>query len=673
MEYFGYMGKVLWVDLNKSKVWEENLDINMAKKFVGDFGLGAKAAFDLIEPDIDPLSPKNYLILGAGPLTGTLIPGSSRIHVFSKLPQTGTIGACGGSMGFSGKMKYAGYDQIIVTGRSRTPVYLKIDEDPEICDASGLWGKDIFDTTDLLWKKYGKHYGVIAIGQAGENLVKFSLTLVDKFASLGKGGLAAVFGSKNLKAIVASGRRGVRIYDPVGFVKSIEEIRKEILSYPLHQDYVELGQMIDWEPLLYWMGQTNNYRKACDKAVVTKKFGPEVYVNRVKKGMAACPSCLVGCRHIMEIKSGKYQGLQSYVSGIVGRALALGPRLGMESMESVIKGIDLIQRYGLDSHSLAGIVEFAQELYERGYIKGKDLEGIPLVGSDEAVISTVEKIAFRRGIGNVLADGTLGITQKYGAETEKFSTHIKGLDCQMDPREVRMSPSGFAQITCPMGGESKPGMINPAKFAFGKPIGLDAFKAYCKKAAIPESSFEKLFNPKGQVNMARLTRHAEDMYISYSLLGICIRVHINRFYPIDRLAKLYSQVTGIRLSEERLKRTGEMVWNIWKACNMKEGFCRRDDRFPARWFEGLIETKDGQEKEIYLEDYWGNDLRAAGKVSQFMDDYYDERGWDKKLGVPSPQRLEDLGLKEEAKILKDLKVYEECEKRMKISGDGGQK
>jgi aldehyde:ferredoxin oxidoreductase len=245
------------------------------------------------------------------------------------------------------------------------------------------------------------------------------------------------------------------------------------------------------------------------------------------------------------------------------------------------------------------------------------------------------------------------------------------LDCQMDPREVRMSPSGFAQITCPRGGESKPGMINPAKFAFGKSIGLDAFKAYCKKAAIPNSSFKKLFNPMDQVNMARLTRHVEDMYMAYSMLGICIRVHINRFYPMGRLAKLYSQVTGISLSEEGLKKAGEVVWNIWKACNMKEGFCRKDDRFPARWFEGLIEIKDGQEKEIYLEDYWGNDLRAPEKVSQFMDDYYDERDWDKKLGVPSSQKLQNLSLKEEAKILTNLKVYEECKKRMKISGDGG--
>jgi aldehyde:ferredoxin oxidoreductase len=665
MEYFGYMGKVLWVDLNKKRIWEEELNMDLAEKFVGDFGLGAKTAFDLIEQGIEPLSSRNFLILGAGPLTGTLIPGSSRIHVFTKLPQTGTIGACGGSMGFSGKIKYAGYDQVIIAESSKTPVYLKIDESPEICDASELWGKDIFETTDLLWKKYGKDYGVIAIGQAGEKLVKFSIALVDKFASLGKGGLGAVFGSKNLKAIIANGRKGVRIQDPDGFNESIEEIRKEVLSYPLHQKYVELGQMADWEVLLYVMGQTNNYRKACDKKAVTLKFGPEVYRSRVKKGMAACPSCLVGCRHIMEVKEGKYKGLESYASGIVGRVLVLGLRLGMESMESVIKGSDLIQRYGLDSHSLAGIVEFAQELCERGYIKKEELEGTPLVGSDDAVISTIEKLAFRRGIGNVLADGTSSIIQKYGAETEKYSTHIKGLDCQTDPRELRMSPTGFSQVTSPRGGEAKPGMINPAKMVFGKPIGVDAFKAYCKKAAIPENSFEKLFNSKDQVNMARLTRHAEDMYMVYSMLGICIRAHINRLYPMDRLAKLYSQVTGIFLSDEGLKRAGEVVWNIWKACNMKEGFCRKDDRFPVRWFEGLIELNGDQQQQIYLTDYWGNDLRTKEKVSQFMDDYYDERGWDKKLGLPLPEKLQDLGLKEESRTLINLKVYEKCNERMK--------
>ncbi|MHB8828448.1 MAG: aldehyde ferredoxin oxidoreductase family protein [Syntrophales bacterium] len=665
MEYFGYMGKILWVDLTSQKIWEENLDLKLIKKFVGDFGLGAKTAFDLIEPGIDPLSPENYLIIGAGPLTGTMIPGASRVHIFSKLPQTGTIGACGGSMGFSAKVKYAGYDQVIITGKAKKPVYLKVDEKPEICDAGGLWGKDIFDTTDLLWEKYGHHYGVIPIGPAGENLVKFSLTLVDKYASLGKGGLAAVFGSKNLKAIVAGGHKGVRVADPEGFYQTINEIRRDILAYPLHQDYVELGQMIDWEPLLYWMGQTSNYRYTCNKKAVTEKFGPEIYWRKVKKGMAACPSCLVGCRHIMQVKEGKYQGLESTVSGIVGRVLVLGPRLGMESMESIIKGTDLLQRYGLDSHSLVGIVEFAQELYEKGYIQDAELEGMPLVGSDEAVLSTLEKITYRRGIGDVLAGGSMGIIEKYGPETEKYSSHIKGMDCQMDPREVRMSPAGFAQITCPRGGESKPGMINPAKFAFGEPLSKEAFEPYCVKACITGEAKKRLFTQNGQVKMARLTRHTEEMYMAYSMLGVCIRVHINRFYPLSRLARLYSQVTGLDLGEEDLKHASERVWNLWKICNLKEGFCRTEDRFPPRWYEGIIDHKDGKETDIFLEDYYGNSLRTPEKAAKFIDDYYDERGWDQKLGVPLPAKLEELDLKEEAEVLLRSGIYEKCKEKVK--------
>ena len=664
MEYYGYMGKVLWVDLTRHKIWEEPLDINLAKKFLGDFALGAKAAFDLIAPGIDPMSPENYIILGAGPLTGTLVPGSSRVHIFSKLPQTGTIGACGGSMGFSGKMKSAGYDQVIITGKSKTPVYLKIGEKPEICDASQLWGRDIFDTTDLLWKKYGKHYGVAAIGPAGENLVKFSLSLVDKFASLGKGGLAAVFGSKNLKAIVAGGKKGIKVADPEGFMQSIEEIRRDITSYPLHENYVELGQMIDWEPLLYWMGQTDNYRNTCDKQAITEKFGPEVYLKRAKKGMGACPSCLVGCRHIVQVKDGKYKGLESYVSGVVGRVLVLGARLGMESMESVMKGTDILQRYGLDSHSLAGIVEFAQELYEKGYIKEAELEGMPLVGSDEAVLSTLEKIALRKGIGNVLADGSYGIIQKYGPETAQYSSHIKGMDCQMDPREIRMSPAGFAQVTCPRGGESKPGMINPAKFAFGEPLGVESFKTYFDKAAVPESARERMVDEDGHVNMSRLTRHVEEMYMAYSMLGVCIRVHINRFYPIKRLAKLYTQTTGITLTEEGLKEASERAWNIWKACNMKEGFCRKDDRFPDRWREGITDRKDGQETQIFMKDYYGSQLSTPEQSAKFINDYYDERGWDEALGVPLPEKLTALGLAEEAEVLVKSRVYDTCKKIM---------
>jgi len=657
MQYFGYMGKVLWVNLSKKKIWEEDLDANLAQKFIGDFGLGAKLAFDLIDAGIDPLSPKNFIIIGAGPLTGTSIPSSSRVHAFSKLPLTGTVGACGGGMGFSAKMKYGGYDHIIITGKSKTPVYLKVDEEPEICDATDLWGKDLFDTTDLLWGKYGPPSGVITIGPAGENRVKLSLALVDKYSSIGKGGLGAVFGSKNLKAIVARGDQGVQIADPEEYNRLIaeirEEIREEILRRPIQQG--------DWEPLLVLMGQTHNMREICNKRFVTEKFGSAAYEYRVRKGKAACPSCLLGCRDNMKVKSGKYKNLQSYIGGISGRIILLGLRLGMESTESVVKGIDLIQRYGLDSHALAGVVEFAQELYERGFIKEEELNGTPLIGSDQAVMGTLKKIAYREGIGDTLADGALGIIKKYGSETEKYSCHIKGLDAQMEPREIKMSPLGFSQVTNPRGGEAKPGMLDPAPFA--QQTNREFFEAYFDKAAIPKEMQRKLLNSKGQVNMARLTRHTEDFYIAYSSLGICMRHNIAPFYSMSRLAELYSAVTGINMTAVGLKDASERIWNIWKLSNMKNGYCRKNDQFPARWSEGLIDRNSDKTNKILLEDIYGNDLTNEKLISKFMDDYYSERGWSEEYGVPMPEKLKDIDLEQEGRILEKLKCYEKIIKK----------
>jgi len=658
MQYFGYMGKVLWVNLSKKKIWEEDLDANLVQKFIGDFGLGAKLAFDLIDAGIDPLSPKNFIILGAGPLTGTSIPSSSRVHVFSKLPLTGTVGACGGGMGFSAKMKYAGYDHIIITGKSKTPVYLKVDEEPEICDATELWGKDLFDTTDLLWEKYGPHSGVTAIGPAGENRVNLSLALVDKYSSIGKGGLGAVFGSKNLKAIVARGHQGVQIADPERYIRLIGEIREEMMQYPTQEG--------DWGPLLMLMGQTHNMRESCNKKTVTEKFGPAVFEYRTRKGKAACPSCLLGCRDNMKVKSGKYKDLQSYIAGIAGRTTVLGLRLGMESIESVVKGTDLIQRYGLDSHALGGVVEFAQELYERGYIKEEELSGTPLMGSDQAVMGTLKKIAYREGIGDTLADGALGIIKKYGPETEKYSCHIKGLDAQIDPREIKMSPIGFSQVTNPRGGEAKPGMLDPALFS--QLMGREFFEAYCDNAAIPKKMQGKLLNSKGQVNMARLTRHTEDFYTAYSSLGICMRHNIAPFYSMSRLSELYSAVTGINISTVGLKDASERVWNIWKLSNMKNGYCRKEDQFPVRWSEGLIDRDGDKKKKILLEDIYGNDLTNEKRTGEFMDDYYSERGWSEELGVPLPEKLKDIDLEQEGETLQKLKCYEKIRKKMEKTG-----
>jgi aldehyde:ferredoxin oxidoreductase len=216
MEFKGYAGSGLWVDLSTGNIRKEPLDLDLVRRFVGGSGFTNKLAYDLIPPGVEPLSPENFVVIGSGVLSGTLAPGCTKVMATTKLPINNAIGTPFAG-GFSHRLKYAGYDYVIITGRADRPVYLKImDDDVSLVDASHVWGKDIFETTDLLKAENGVDCSVIAIGKAGENLVRISLAMVDKFGTLGRGGLGAVLGSKNLKAVVANGTKGIGIADIAG-------------------------------------------------------------------------------------------------------------------------------------------------------------------------------------------------------------------------------------------------------------------------------------------------------------------------------------------------------------------------------------------------------------------------------------------------------------------------
>ena len=200
MSVHGYCGRIAKVDLTTGEIKKSDLDLTMAKNFIGDFGVGLRLAYDMIKPGIKPLSPENVIIVGTSPISGTRFP-VTRSSVVTKYPQSGAIAFGSASMGLDNRLKRAGYDQLIITGKSPKPVYLKIlEDDIELCDAQDLWGKDIFDTTDILKERYGKRCAVVAIGQAGENLVKGSIALINKLGTVGKGGLGAIMGYKNFKA-----------------------------------------------------------------------------------------------------------------------------------------------------------------------------------------------------------------------------------------------------------------------------------------------------------------------------------------------------------------------------------------------------------------------------------------------------------------------------------------
>lgn len=643
MELGGYMGKMLYVDLTTREIREESLDFNMARKYIGDFGFGARLAYDLMKPGVDPLSPENYIIIGAGPLVGTSCPATSRCHAWTKYPITNTIGPGSGSMGFACSLKYAGYDQVIITGRADRPVYLKIsDEGIEIRDAADLWGKNIFEATDEMWRRHGDDYGVICIGQAGENLVKISLALVDKEATIGRHGLGAVMGSKNLKLITAGGKKTVKVADPARFAGITDQVMREVMRWPILDEYVELGHLeYDFDAITRNTVK-NYYSEMVDQASAREKFGPEMYLTRMKKGRIGCTTCPVACHDIYELKRGPNAGLQSFQTHTT---YYIGEAFDLDDIEQVTEVAHLCQIYGIDEFTFVRSSEFLLDLHKRGIISDEELEGFGS-GYAKGVPKLVEKTAFREGIGAALADGLKGIVGRFGPEAEKYGNYIKGADPYFDGRPVRLGIMYLELIVSPhFFGAPKGGMLNPGKFVIA--VGEDIFRQYGRWISIPERDMDRLFDTPLRVNVARFLRHSQDFYAAFSMLGVCIRLHMHQYFGMERLAELYSAATGLEIDAAELKRAAEKSWNILKALNMREGLSRKDDRFPRKWLEPL---KRGDE-EIPLKDILGVKDLTAADLEQMLDDYYDEREWDKETGCPTAEKLEELGL---ADIADDL-------------------
>lgn len=637
MQIGGYTGKILYIDLTNRNIREERLDFCLAIKFIGDFGISSRLAYDLIKPGVDPLSPENVIIIGAGPLAGTLTIGSGRCHVVSKWPLTNYIGPAGGPMGFGSKLKYAGYDQLIIEGKSEDPVYIKIsDNGVEILDARDLWGKDIYEVTDELWERHGVEYSVMCTGQAGEHLVKSAMCLIDKSGSIGRFGLGAIFGSKNLKSIITGGKKGVHVSDSVAFMNLNDMMMADVMNWSDRDKFVDIGHMqYDFDGISRMLGITSYYKEHVDVPTMEKRIGLEAY-RKVKEARLACPSCSVPCREISSVKEGKYKGLMVYQGSFM---ISTGLHLRVKNVENMLKCTEVAQRYGLDRYAVMMNCEFLIDLFKRGIIVKKDLEGLDEMEPEERFIKLAKKMAFREGIGDVVADGLPGIVKRFGKECEKFGVYIKGSDVGFDFRKTKLGTMQLDMVVAPGGpNNGKGGMLNPGKF--DPSASIESFKKHAKFIGVDSESLKRILDSPFKVNMGRLLRHTQDFYTIYCCLGQCMRVHMAQFYGIERLAKLYTAVTGIRMSMYDLKKAGERVWNVVKMLNVREGQSREDDKFPAIFFNPLKVDN----KYVPLMDYFETKELTIEDVEGILDDYYDERGWEIKRGIPKKEKLEELGL-----------------------------
>lgn len=626
----GYAGQILLIDLLSESVEKQPLDAINCHRFIGGFGLNNELFAESAVARNDPLSPENPILIGAGPLIGTIAPGTSRIMATTKYPLTGAIASASGSMTFGAQMKWAGYDHMTIRGRSQRPSYLYIEnENVRFCDASALWGKDIHETTEALWSWHGP-CGVMAIGPAGENQVKFALALVDRTATIGRGGLGAVMGSKNLKAIAVKGTKGVRVADRKGFLKVVDGLYERAKKFPQHADIVSLGMMAGWLPALQRM-----FPHAPEKIqALTDQYGPAVY-QKFRKARRACPSCFVADKDVLEVKENCEKVRTTYPTSF-GLTSHLCQYLGELTAVQILTIFDQLNRQGLDLFTFGKMVDLLVVAYEEASIGEKQTRGLVPERTYDFFLRMIDLISKREGIGDLLAEGWKQTLEVMGDAIRNRTVIIKGMDAIYDPRVSGLGTMEFEQIVCPRG---------PTSATSGSPtylpnVPLDMFFKHAERMGAPPEAVMRILSPSHTVNMGRLSRYSEDWYAVLSSLGVCNRAQNNRFYHIHLCSELYEKATGMAMTPEGMMEAADRSWTLQRLLNAREGFSKKDDLLPDQWFQPLL----SEGKSLQMMDYFRTRILTRDDLNQILQDYYDERGWDRATGYPTQEKLKTLGL-----------------------------
>ena len=604
----GFANSILYIDLTTGKVRTEPLDPELINTFLGGYGINNKLIYDLMPPGVDPLSPQNLIIIGAGPFADTLIPGGAKLLITTRLPLNGTFATAAGGGSFALMLKSAGYDHVVISGKASKPVFLKItQENVELCDAAELWGKDNFETIDYLRSRY-EPCSVVPIGPAGENLVKLSLTSVDKAGTIGRGGLPAVMGSKNLKAIVVrQGNTAINVSDRPSFLRLIKELYDRIERWPGRRYVFENG------------------------LVTPPPEFTEIHQNT--RSPLACASCPLSDKESIELKEGPYAGLKTYMPHVVIERF--DSKNTAQAYEQSIKYMDTLNRYGLDIMNFTYLFHTMVAMYNDGIITGEDTGGIELKGDLVTALKLAEMTAYRMGFGELLAEGLAGSAQITDKIPDKYQELVKGLAIVRDPRLSRLGTMEFEQLTSLRGSHVAAG--GSPSYEPGRPLA--DFARHGERMGIPEESLDRVVGTTS-FNPGRFSRYSEDWYSLFSCLSLCNRAHVNRFYHVKTIASLYSALTGISQTPAEIMKASERAWTVNKLLNTREGFTRKDDKAPRAWFQPLMQ----EGKEHHIIDYQGTSTLDENDIEAFLDDYYDERGYDKTSGLPTEETLRELGL-----------------------------
>ncbi len=612
---FGYAGKILYVNLSKKESFSRNLESGYVRPVIGGAGLGIKILHDMVDPRVEPFSPDNILIFSVGPLTGSGAPCVSRMAVVSKSPLTGAVGMSLSGGYFPTEMKFAGYDAMVISGRSDKPVYIWIcDDNVEVKDASEFWGLTTTDTQIILREKLNNPEARIAcIGPAGERLVRYACIINERRAA-GRKGLGAVMGSKNLKAIAVKGTKKVNVAQEEKFRESIKKMHELMRQSPvLYPSFSKLGTPMTVEVTaeLGILPAKNWTATGIFTPVETLGGEAQSMYTVARSGCYACP---VRCGQLKLVKNGPFAGFLTEGPEFES-TYSLGTMVGVNYLPAVIAGDRLCDEYGLDTISTGAVIAFAMELLEKGVLSKEEVDNLDLnFGNWEAFIKMIRKIAFREGFGNILAEGVKRASQIIGRGAENYALHIKGME--LPGYDVRGAKAhGLSYATAYTGADHNRGYAIQEIFNVPVPYKVD-------RLAVDGKGILCKWNQDVRTAIC-------------DCMPLCVFVFDMGLAAValDLMSELYEALTGYEMRPEEVQKAGERVNNIARTFNVKAGFTRKDDTLPSRLIEEGIPSGPSKGQRISREE-----------LDKMLEEYYDARGWDKQTGAPKKEKLVELGI-----------------------------
>lgn len=610
----GYNGKILRVNLSNNSISTEEIQGPFCRKYLGGAGFVAYFLLKELQAGVDPLGPDNKLVFATGPLTGIKLSGSARHCVGAKSPLTNTIAKAEAGEFWGVELKYAGFDALIVEGKADKPVYISInDGQAAINDAAHLWGKNTKETQEIIRAelKDGR-VRVALIGPGGENLVKYACIMHGLFDAAGRGGLGSVMGSKNLKAIAVRGHHPPPIASPERVKEYREWLTTNIEKVRLFQELGSGAYMVPYES----SGNlpVRNFRDGLfpNAAAIEGK----TIKDTIRVGMDGCFGCIVRCKKVVKIDA-PYRVDPAYGGPEYETLAGLGSNCGIDNLKAICKGNELCNAYSLDTISTGLNISFAMECFEKGILTSKDTGGLEIrFGDAEIMLKLIELIAFRKGIGDLLADGTAIAAQKIGRGAGEYAMQVKGLELAL--HEPRLKAGlGLGYMVNPNGADH---CMNIHDTSFAKDPQMKDLHALGILEGLPPEEM----SPK------KVTLFKAMQFLR--LLGDCLPACMILPYNYKQLADLTSAVTGWDMEIPELTRIAGRILTMMRLFNIREGFNAADDKLPARFFEPKTDGYLSQAKP------------DPAKFERAKRYYYALMGWDAQTGIPTPETLEDLGL-----------------------------